>query len=395
MDTNILDEMDMQHLGQLLQEARKILNMTQEQAAEAINVARTTMVAIEKGERRIKASELIKLAEVYGRPLSDFIRPRPKYEPFIVQFRGLYGSKRSDGDDEKIAKYISSLEDVSRQYLELEQITNSGSIAKYPTEYSIQGLSPDQAGESVASAERNRLGLGDGPIQMLRNILEQTVGLRIFYLPLEPSTFSEIYFYNDTLGGCIAINTKHPPERDRWSLSHAYGHFLMHRHKPSAMTNYDKVPLSERFADRFAAYFLMPSSSVRREFYNTLGAKKKLSQADLLTLANYFGVSFQAFTLRLESMNLIPSGTSKKLQRRGVKVREAQQELGLSPVVIHHQKLPIRYQYLAVQAFQEQAITESELADYLHVDLVHARRIVEILSEDMSIASAQAEQIDL
>ena len=38
--------------------------MTQADAAKEIDVSRTTMVAIEKGERRLKSTELIKLALV-------------------------------------------------------------------------------------------------------------------------------------------------------------------------------------------------------------------------------------------------------------------------------------------------------------------------------------------
>ena len=64
--------------------------MTQESAAKVINAARTTMVAIEKGERRLKATELIKLARAYGKSVSDFVRERPVVQPFSVQFRKAY-----------------------------------------------------------------------------------------------------------------------------------------------------------------------------------------------------------------------------------------------------------------------------------------------------------------
>jgi DNA-binding XRE family transcriptional regulator len=76
MATNILDNIDLGRLGELLQQARKSCDMTQAQAAEIIDAARTTIVAIEKGERRIKATELIKLARAYGRAIGDFVQPR-------------------------------------------------------------------------------------------------------------------------------------------------------------------------------------------------------------------------------------------------------------------------------------------------------------------------------
>ncbi len=56
--------------------------MTLEEAAHIIEVADTTLIAIEKGERRINASELIKLAYAYGCQVGDFVERRPKAEPF-------------------------------------------------------------------------------------------------------------------------------------------------------------------------------------------------------------------------------------------------------------------------------------------------------------------------
>ena len=78
MDKNILDSIDMSKLGRELQQARVRKGLTQEDAAKIIEVARTTLTAIEKGDRRIKAEELVKLAYAYGRQVSDFVRSRPQ-----------------------------------------------------------------------------------------------------------------------------------------------------------------------------------------------------------------------------------------------------------------------------------------------------------------------------
>ena len=62
MNANVLDTIDLRELGQELQRAREKRGMTQQEAAQVINVARTTLTAIEKGDRRIRAGELISLA---------------------------------------------------------------------------------------------------------------------------------------------------------------------------------------------------------------------------------------------------------------------------------------------------------------------------------------------
>ena len=118
MNADILDTIDMRELGKELQQARVKRGLTQADAARIIDVARTTITAIEKGERRIKAGELIKLAQAYGRQVSDFVRPRPKVEPFQVQFRGSY--LRSEEDAAQIALSVDELEKLCRNYLELE-----------------------------------------------------------------------------------------------------------------------------------------------------------------------------------------------------------------------------------------------------------------------------------
>ncbi len=368
-------------LGKELQQARTKRGLTQEEAARLINVARTTLTAIEKGERRIKVEELITLAQAYGRQVSDFVRPRPQIDTFQVQFRGPV--QYSSEDEGKIATSIYQLEELARNYLELEQITNSPLARKYPTEYDIRGLNTDDAAESVASAERNRLGLGDGPLPILRDILEQDVGLRIFYIPLNHHKFSAIYLYDEQVGGCIAINSQHPEERYRWSLAHEYGHFLAHRYKAEvfAQDSYQRQPEQERFADAFASYFLMPSSGLLRRYNDIVRLKKKITPADLCTLANYYGVSVAAMTLRLEGMKLLPTGTWDRLCERGFKVREAQQQLGLNTIAEPRGQLPLRYQYLAVSAFDRDLLTEGQFAHFLGVDRVTARTIAEALRQ--------------
>src|SRR5579863_10323098 len=229
--TNVLDTIDMRELGKELQNARIKHGMTQEQAAKIIDVSRTTITAIEKGERRIKADELIALAGAYGCQVSDFVHPVPKFEPFQPQFRNL--SKQAGGDMPTVAAYIDEFEKLCRNYLELEQITSSPLIRKYPPEYAIDGLPIAQAAESIALEERNRLGLGEGPIPLLRETLEQDVGLRIFYLSLLPMKISAIYIYSDKTGGCMAINSLYSEERRRWSLARIYAHFLIDRYKPA------------------------------------------------------------------------------------------------------------------------------------------------------------------
>ena len=186
--TNILESIDPQKLGDLLQQARKKIGMTQADAAKVINAARTTLVAIEKGERRLKPHELIQLARAYGRSISDFVRPTPTLEPFEVQFRAVV--QRHGQEEEQINPVIEHFEQLCRHYLELEQLMEAPLNRSYPAEYQCHTLPIEAAAETIALAERQRLGLGDGPLPLLRDLLELHVGIRVFYLKM-PAKYSE------------------------------------------------------------------------------------------------------------------------------------------------------------------------------------------------------------
>ena len=61
-------------VGDLLREARENAKITQATAALALNVARTTLVAMEQGQRRARVDELQKLAALYGTSLNELLR---------------------------------------------------------------------------------------------------------------------------------------------------------------------------------------------------------------------------------------------------------------------------------------------------------------------------------
>lgn len=380
---NILDSIDPRRLGDLLQQARKKMGMTQADAARVINAARTTLVAIEKGERRLKPNELIQLARAYGRSVSDFVRPTPAIEPFEVQFRAVY--HRQEQEELQISPVIEHFEQLCRNYLELEQIMDAPMTRTYPPEYRCNTLPLEAAAENIALAERQRLGLGDGPLPQLRDILELNVGIRVFYLKMPPK-YSEIYSYDPQLGACMAINQNHYEERRRWSMAHGYLHFLAHRHKPVLDFDgqYQRRPESEQLAESFPKYFLMPTSGLLRRFNDMSSVHGKFTTTNLFTLANYYGVSLEALALRMEGMALLRTGTWDRLRDRGIKVRKVQQDLGLQETAHRSDQLPVHYQHLAIDALEQGKITEGRFADFLEVDRLEARRIAEELRNHSS-----------
>jgi Zn-dependent peptidase ImmA (M78 family)/DNA-binding XRE family transcriptional regulator len=372
---NILEEMDPVVLGEELKNVRKKLGMTQEDVSDILDVARTTVTAIEKGERQVRPDELIKLAETFNKDVHDFLRVKKSVESFRVQFRAAY--QRSKKENDEINSIIDEFEQLCRDYLELEELVYGMPWQNYPVEYKMTGPNIEQSAESIAIRERNRLGIGDGPIPMLRDILEQDVGLRIFYLKL-PANFSEMYNYHDYLGGCMAINANHPEVRRRWSMSHGYAHFLVHRKGPVVDSNekHVRVNNNEQFAEAFSKHFLMPANSIIKKYDDIKKSKNKFTVADLFITAHYYGVSLEAMTRRLEEMKLVDLGTWDKLKSHDFRIKDEQKKLNIEELPQRNDMLPIRYQYLALYAFEKGLITEGGLSKFLRKNRIEARDFV-------------------
>ena len=380
-----LESVDPRALGRRLQEARKSRGLTQQDAADALSVARTTITALEKGDRRARAEELVRLAGIYGRKVNDLVGPREPVPDFAVQFRAAAARSGQASVQEDVNQAVNDFQRLCEDYNQLERLNGVSLEHAYPVQYRAKGISAELAAQDVASAERNRLGLGDGPLLRLRELLEEDAGLRVFAIEL-PSRIAGLFAYTDELGGCIAVNARHPRERRRWTLAHEYGHFLTTRYQSeiAILGAYERKPASERLADAFAGCFLMPESGLRRRF-NELSRSGggSLTAADVCRMAHHYFVSVEAMMRRLEQMGVLPRGTWDRLRDRGFKVREAQQQLGLTPQASSARSLPARYEFLAVCAYEADELSEGELARYLRTDRVSARRIVQRMTNEL------------
>lgn len=370
-------------LGERLADARRERGLTQQDAAAALAVARTTITAIEKGARRPRPSELARLAVLYGRSIADFARPRTESSApsFHVQFRE---SGRNDHPEPGRNQAVRQFEQLCRWFREMERDAGIDDTAALPAPYALQSLSPVQAGELMASSERNRLGLGDGPIGNLWRALEMDVGLRIFGFPMKGTRIAGMFVYSDELGACVALNANHPIERQRWTLAHEYAHLLNDRFRPeiSVLGTRGRKDRSEQIADAFALHFLMPSAGLIRRFQALqVETGGKITPGEILQLGHLYGVSAESMTHRLEDVRLIPTDTWDQLTSAGFQPNAARHVLGIETVKTGRARLPGRYVSLCVRAYQAGDFSEGQLAERLMTDRAGARQYVVEMSE--------------
>ena len=371
-----LEKMDPRILGGRIADFRKACGKTQAETGKHLGMSRPTYIAIEKGTRRVTPDEIVKLAAYFGRSVHELVRPSAPAIELEPHLRAAVDQAGSGG--EEVYDAIRQLHQFAVDYRELEQAVGARPFENYPPEIRIPGSRLADFAEDVATRERSRLHLGDGPVLELRQILENSVGIRVFCVPTA-SAIAGMYAFVADLGYCILLNAKHPRARQRWTLAHEFGHFLADRHKPGVdyTRHAERIPAGERFADAFAMCFLMPATSLRRQYFDVTNSRGDFQVADLCRLANFYAVSVQAITLRLESLGLVRKGTWDTLSEQGFKPETAKRKLQLQPLeAADWEPYPARYKFLAVLAFAEDKLSEGELAGYLRTDRVSVRKIV-------------------
>lgn len=98
-------------LSRRLREAREYLNLSQDEVAKRIGIARAAISLIESGQRRVDALELSKLARVYQRPVSYFTSEQVEDSgiPVDVAFAARAIQGLSNNDLQEVARFADFL----------------------------------------------------------------------------------------------------------------------------------------------------------------------------------------------------------------------------------------------------------------------------------------------
>lgn len=370
-----------QALGDRLRVARTGVGLTQEGAAKALGVARTTLVAIEAGDRRVKEDELVRLADLYGVSVNSLVRETAIHLDLVGQFRR---TLRATENETASSSAMELLHRLSTSYVEMERLLKLPLQAHYPPEFHLGRGNMVQQAEDLAAQLRGWLGLGLSPLPDVVSTLELEFGLRIFMRPID-SGISGVVAYHPELGGCILLNSKHPRPRRAWTAVHELIHFMTDRHVPGVCFAVPSGTVSsERFADQATGAFLIPTSAVRRKFA-TMSADGSFSARHLILLAHAFYVSPEAMCRRLEALELLPAGTFEMLRERGFNQETVRTVLGDREPESGPSPVPPRFGFLVAEADRLGVLSEGQLADMLAVDRVEIRRLIDAFADGEGI----------
>lgn len=356
-------------LGERLRTARSGANLTQHAAATSLGMARTTLVAIEKGQRSVRPEELLALARLYGVSAGRLTSPDAIHADLSAKFRRAEGKEASRA----ITESLALLNRLATGAVQLERLLDRELRTDYPPPIRINPRIVIQQAEDAANNLRVRLGVGLGPIPDLISLLELELGLRIFFRPL-PSQICGLYAYDEAIGACMLINAKHRWKRRVQTAAHETGHFVSDRSHADILEE-EEVPSSieERFAKRFGPALLMPASGVRARFEEIVGAEGRFDVRELILLAHQFGVATEAMCRRLEELRLLAEGTWDSLRDRGFASELERSVAGKENEQSKPPLVPTRLAYLASIALDRELLSEGQLCDLLAVDRIELR----------------------
>jgi Zn-dependent peptidase ImmA (M78 family) len=373
----VKDSLTSEALGELLRNARENAKLTQAAAAQALNVARTTLVAIEQGQRRARIEELQKLAALYNVSLNVLLRQDSAKVDLRPRFR------RAGEADTDVEESITLLNSLVEAELELENLLGIQRARNDPPERPLLPGNVLLQAEQDASELRQWLGLGMAPIHDMVSVLEIQLGARVFIRPL-PTRISGLYAFDEVAGACILLNASHPRDRRTQTSAHETGHFISTRRAPDALYEGSaEASREERYANAFARCLLTPARAVATRFQDVTAGAARLTRRHIIILAHIFGVSREAMVRRLEELRLAKSGTWDWFKEHGgITDEQAREVLGdaIPPDPAKAdatRQVSMRMSLMASEAWRRGLLSEGQLARLLHIDRVEAREMID------------------
>jgi len=375
-------------LGQRLQDARKNVALTQQDVAEHLGLSRESLAQIEAGARSVNSLEIVRLAKLYDRSLSSILleEENSEEEPLIAIFR----MQESIAKSPDLRKKLVLFSNVFQEARTIERLIGD-EPRQLPPDYGIRDPKHNaeayEQGQELARQERQRLGLGNGPVP---DVAETVAMQGVWAVSADmPDNVSGICLFHSTIGAAIIVNQKHSRSRRRFSYAHEYAHVLADRKAKvaSISSSNNSKDLIERRANSFASEFLMPSRGVAelldridkgapsRETMWFFDPATELGEAvekrnapgsqdiafhDVAFIADWYQVSYEAAAYRLSDLGKVTRSQLKDLLnqkddgRRYIEQREEQQPLLKSYV-----------RWLAREAFRREAISGGRFRDFV------------------------------
>jgi Zn-dependent peptidase ImmA (M78 family)/transcriptional regulator with XRE-family HTH domain len=375
---------DAVRLGQAIRARRKALGVTQEQLAAALGFnAAQTVSDIERGERSVKAWELVKIADALSTTVEDLLELRRTSDDVHVLWRR--GSTAASSELE--GKFL----DRSRRYALLERWNALPPAPQLPQ----LELDPDRDSfrdaAKLARTVGKALDLGSRPAAALAAVLVEVFRVKIFFEHLgeDESAASA----KGDFGYAILMNANQAPWRRNYNLAHEVFHLVTWDATVGALNPAAGAPFwldrIERLANAFASHLLLPADEVEARF-DIRFSNGELRYGDLVEMAREFDVSTEALVWRLRLMNKLSQEQAEQILEDPEFRREDRRSMPGSWDRPPRGPLPDRYWRLALNAYRRGEVTLARLANLLETSVSQAGELVDGWEDGREAAAAPA-----
>lgn len=296
------------NIGSRIRALREEKRLTQEDLSRLLGFNdRQTLSAIENGERRVSAAELLLLVQHFSVPLDYFT------DPFRLVGEGSFSWRQTNVGPQRLAAYEQSAGRWIAAYCILaRQLGREAPLLRRTLGLTRQHGLEDAAaaGERFAAEFR----LGDIPARALAEVIERQLGILVLMVDVDTDGISGAACHLPDLD-VVLINRREPPGRRHFDLAHELFHILTWDAMPpehmeeSTETSKGRV---EQLANSFASGLLMPTKALERFAPWTDLAGKDLA-AKLNASADELQVTASALKWRLVNLKILSNAAVRSV----------------------------------------------------------------------------------
>ncbi len=328
-------------IGDRIKQARIATGMTQDEVVAALEhqgqqLTKAGLSKYERGGSVPKPAVLRALGKVFGVAANFFIE-EPQVAVSWLAFRK--AARLTISEQERIKTVAAGQVEAFvalRQALEPKR--------DLPHAPRTRVTKPQDA-EAAAEELRSSWRLGDQPIESVTCAIEDAGGI-VVESGDDRGCFDGLSGWVEVNTPVVVVSSSAKDDRRRFSLAHELGHLYMDVDNVDPKTE-------EKLAHRFAASFLVPAATAKRE----LGEKRRhLDLRELSMLKVRHGLSMQAWVYRATDLGIIDQAHCRSLfaefSAKGWRKEE--------PVKFEGKEQPSRLRQLTVRAFAEGLLTGAQ-----------------------------------
>jgi transcriptional regulator with XRE-family HTH domain len=295
-------------LGARLRQARELAGYNQQDIAEVLGVVRETVSYWENDRRLPSAVQLARLAEAYGVTTGSLLgseSPPLASEEHELVYRGV--RRQPPRTKAAIGRWLAFLDDWADLLASCGIDLPGRSLAPKREWRAAEPIRDSRLAPRLALDVRAYYSLGSDAIPDLRAFLDRE-GVLVYRVALDPIVdgggVSGVTYNHPRLGSCILVNSATTPGRQTFTLAHEFAHALFHYQERGLVSRAGDPDRTERFADAFAAHFLVPGDTLGKQVAQ-LPYGKVTSTFDVIALHRYFRVSYATMLNRLRGEGLL------------------------------------------------------------------------------------------